>query len=112
MAATDHSDARKASHVDVSSDDGEGLLNHKRLCHFSANRLHASGANGKHDVLDCPACCLNTKRAPISRKSATVQGKAKKYSKFGQKVNVDLLMMPDSIEGYKYSLSTKCQQAR
>ena len=91
-------------HVAMQADggSGDGLLNHRRLAHFSSERLRASGMQSGHDPLDCEACCLNLKRQGFSTKSRVQRGKAPLATKFGQRINSDTLAMPSSIEGYSY----------
>lgn len=81
---------------------GSGMLNHRRLAHFSDARLKSSGVDTQHDPALCDACSLNLKRAAFSSHSRAQQSKPPRATRFGQLVNSDLLSMPESAQGYRY----------
>ena len=81
--------------------EADGLLNHRRLAHFSGARLRDSGIAGGHNPLDCPACRINLKRKAMPSRSKVQRGEPPRAQRFGQRINSDVLTMPESIEGYR-----------
>jgi hypothetical protein len=93
-----------ALNVDVNSS-ADPTLMHRRLAHFGKGRLHASGVRSDHDPNDCEACAINLKRAPIPSKSRVQRNDAPRCTRFGQRINSDLLAMPVSFDGYQYIIT-------
>ena len=97
-----------ADHVHVAhaaEHDDDGLINHKRLCHFGSGRVKGAGLHGDFDVRDCEGCMSNIKRAAVPKRSKVQRGVANPYTKFGQRVMTDLLKMPPSREGFEYLMT-------
>ena len=84
------------------STNGDASLAHRRLAHFSNNRLHPSGFASTHDPQSCDACMLNLRRSAYSSKSRAQRHLAPRAIRFGERINSDLLAMPESIGGYRY----------
>ena len=94
-----------ADNDDGGSSTAQSLLMHRRLAHFSDARLLASGVESHHDPTECAACSVNMKRRAFPSHSKAQRSEAPRATRFGQRINSDLLAMPPSVDGYLYLIS-------
>ena len=84
-------------------DDTSAEALHRRFGHFSLRRImlaqgKSTGVSLDHlkhsdNVEDCEGCRLNERRPAFSRQSKAQKGEAPKHTKFGERVDIDLVDM-------------------